>query len=339
MPNWGQNGYAQGAISDQTQLLQDIRNGLAVYNQTIDPVVDTLSEQTIRQTLRVSQAPKTFMLKPDKGRTPSVNQVYRLLTVPFKTYALSTDFSVEWLQDALDSDIMGEMSSAMAGDAELVNSLFYQAIFTKKTVGAVGTAYQAGFYNGELDVPPYKNASFASAHYHYIGLNTTTLTQAHLQSMKLDVQEHGYGLVPGSLHLFCSTTEAKAIANLANTNASSTVLQAATPNRVIAIDSGVVGSGYTYDGMVVHVDDNVPVGYLALVASDVKPVAMRNHFKPEYQGLQIYTDEPIPEYPLAGQSFVRRVGFAVQHLGAGTCRQLVGSTTYTNPTFRIPAGP
>ena len=332
----GQQGYTGGAIADQLQLLQDIRSELAIYNKTVDPWVDRLSERTIRQTLRVAQAPKTFRQKADGGNSNSTSVVYRLLNVPFKTYDLNSEFTVEWLQDALASDVMAEMSAAIAGDVELVNALFFAALLTKQAAGSVGTAYQAGFYNGETDVPSYKNNTFSSAHSHYAGLNTVTLALSHIQAMKTDIQEHGYGLHPGSLYLFANTAESSKLLNLSNTNASSTVLQAMTMQREKGIDYGIVGTGWVLEGAQVVITDDVPAGYLAMAAADVKPVAMREHFNPAYSGLQDYTEAYNSQYPLAGMRFMRRVGFSVQHLGAGTCRQLVASTTYTNPTFRSP---
>jgi hypothetical protein len=332
----GLSGYAGGAISDQTLLLQDIRSELAVYNKTADPWIDRLSEKTTRQTLRVAQAPKSFRQKADGGSSNSSNVVYRLLTVPFRTYDLNSEFTVEWLQDALPSDVLGEMAAAIAGDVELVNALFFASMFTKQTAGSIATAYQSGFYNGETDVPSYKNNSFSSAHSHYAGLNTVTLALSHIQSMKTDIQEHGYGLRPGSLYLFANSAESSKLLNLSNTNASSTVLQAMTLQREKGIDHGVVGTGWILEGVQIVITDDVPSGYLGMVAADVKPIAMREHFNPSYQGLQDYTESFNAQYPLAGMKFMRRVGFAVQHLGAGTCRQLVASTTYTNPTFRSP---
>jgi hypothetical protein len=336
MSQSGQYGYAGGAINDQTLLLRDIRDGLAVYNKTVDPFVDRLSEMTTRQTLRVSQAPKTFRLKADGGSGESQRATYRDLNVPFKTYDLNSEFTVEWLQDALASDVMNEMATAIAGDVQLVNSLFYAAIFTKQTVGAIGTAYQAGFYNGETDVPSYKNNSFGSAHYHYLGLNTTTLAKSHIQAMKIDIQEHGYGLTPGSLFLLINSAQSDDVANLMDTNASNTILQAITAMRERAIDQGVVNTGVVLEGANVVVTDDVPAGYLGMVAADVKSIAKREHFNASYRGLQDFTENFNQQYPLAGLKFMRRIGFAVQHMGAGTCRQLVASTTYTNPTFLNP---
>lgn len=337
MPNTlnqvGTDNFTQGAIVDQTLLLQVIRDGLGVYNTTVDPVVAQYSEDTIRQTLRVSQAPKTFVRDADGGNPENSKMVYRLLNVPLDDWALSSEFTIKWLQDALPSDVVNETEGALRGDVELQNTLFFRSIFLKQTVGAVGTAYQAGFWNGETDVPPYKNNAFSSAHFHYLGLNTTTLALSHIRDMKKDIQEHGYGLLPRSLHLWMSTTEGQAL--MALINASSGVLQAITGERVSALDAGIVGTGVMWEGIVLHVDDNVPVGYLAMIADDVKPIARRIHFNPAYQGLQIYGQGISEDYPLAGMKFLRRIGFAVQHMGAGTCRQLVESTTYTNPTFRL----
>jgi len=332
----GQQGYTGGAIYDQTLLLADIRSELALYNKTVDPWVARLSEHTIAEKLRVAQAPKSFRQKADGGSAVSSNVSFRTLNIPYKSYDLGSDFTVEWLQDALLSDIAAEITAAIAGDVELVNALFFASMFTKQTAGSVGTAYQAGFYNGETDVPSYKNNTFSSAHFHYLGLNTTTLALSHIQSMKTDIQEHGYGLTPGSLYLFINTAESSKVLNLSNTNASSTVLQAMTMQRQRGIDSGVVGTGFVLEGAQVVVTDDVPAGYLCMVAGDVKPVAMREHRNPAYWGLQDYAEAVNPAYPLAGLRYMRRTGFAVQHLGAGTCRQLVASTTYTNPTFRSP---
>jgi hypothetical protein len=154
--------------------------------------------------------------------------------------------------------------------------------------------------------------------------------------MKTDIQEHGYGLRPGSLYLFANTAQSSALLNLSNTNASNSVLQAITAQREKGIDLGIVGTGWVLEGVQVVITDDVPSGYLGMVAADVKPLAMRDHFNPSYAGLQDYTESYNAQYPLAGMKFMRRVGFSVQHLGAGTCRQLVASTTYTNPAFRSP---
>jgi hypothetical protein len=338
---FGVNNFQQGAIVDQTVLLQDIRDGLQNYNSSTDPIIDMFSETTIRQTLRVSQAPKVFMRDADGGSPESSKMLYRLLNVPLDDWSLGSQFTVKWLQDALPSDIYNEVDGAMRGDVELNNALFFRAIFLAKTAGSVGTPYQAGFWNGETDVPAFKNNSFAAAHYHYLGANTTVYTLAVHRAMKTDIQEHGYGLSPGSLHLFINTSQVSDVMALVNSN--TTILQAVTGQRERGIDAGLVGTGIQIEGVTVHVDDNVPAGYVAMLSSDVKPLARRVHFNPAYQGLQLYnpvtgmsiSDFGGVDFPMTGTQFLRRVGFAGQYLGAGTCRQLVPSTSYTNPSFRL----
>lgn len=329
----GIQGYQQGAIFDQTLLLQDIRDGLTVYNTGVDPMIELFTEQTIRQTLRVSQAPKVFGRSADGGNPESSRMLYRLLNVPLNDYDLNSEFTVKWLQDALPSDIIAEVNGAFAGDVELVNALFWSAVFTKQTAGSVGTAYQAGFYNGETDVPPYKNNTFGSAHYHYLGSNTSVYDLATHRAMKQDITEHGYGQGDGMIHGFYNSAQMADVLALFNSNSS--ILQAPTPERQTAIDAGAWGTNLKLEGVYLHFDDNIPAGYCAMMATDVKPLSKREHFKPEYQGLQMFQATVNEAYPLAGMTFLRRIGFAVQHLGAGTCRQITGSTSYSNPTFRL----
>lgn len=330
----GMNEFGLGAIADQTLLLQEITDGLTQYNDQTLPWINAFSDVNIREVNRVSQAPKTFTRHADGVKPDSQRMVYRLLSTPLNTYSVGTEFTTEWLQDALESDVINEVDGALKGDVELVNALFFGAIFTKKTVGAIGTAYQAGFYNGETDVPAYKNNSFSAAHYHYLGSNVATYDIATHRVMIKDIRQHGFGEAPGSLHSFFHSDQLAEVQTLPNQ--SSNILQGMTPERLKAIDSGAWNTGVMIEGVEIHFDDNVPSGYTCMLASDVKPLTQRVHFNPEYQGLmRFYKEQPPENMPLQGMSFMRRIGFSGRILGAGTCRQIVASTTYTNPTFRI----
>ena len=330
----GMGGYVDGAIADQTLLLQDIVDGLSTYNDQPLPYIAQFCAATERQVQRVPQAPKTFRRHADGAEPESQKMQYRTLTTPLGTWSLGSEFTTEYLQDALESDILAEMNGAILGDVELVNQLFFGAILTKRTVGSIGTAYQIGFYNGETDVPAYKNNSFSSAHYHYLGANSTTYTLAIHRVMMQDIREHGYGLMPGSLHAFFHSAQMADVQGLINSN--TTILQAITGQREKGIDLGAWNTNLLIEGVEIHFDDNVPSGYTAMMASDVKPLSMREHFRPEYRGLmRYYKHQPPENMPLQGMEFMRRIGFAGRLPGAGTARQLVASTTYTNPTFRI----
>lgn len=335
-PSFGINGMVQGVIENQALLLQDIRDGLKVYNTGFDPFIGQFCETTIRQTLRVSQAPKQFGLASEGSNPLNQRQLFREINVPFLDYDLSTEWSIQGLQDMLVSDLAAEIESIYLGDMELLNSLFYQTLFTPRTAGAIGTPYRASFYNGETDVPSYKNNTFdGTAHYHYLGLNTTTLSIDHIRAMARDIREHGYGLNPNSLVLLAHSNQSDAIAGLLNTNAANTILQAITSMRERGIDAGVWNTGITVEGILIVFNDNVPAGYLGMFDMTARPLARREHINESARGLQMFQQSYNENYPLSGMKFLRRIGFGVQFLGAGTCRQLVASTSYTAPTFRL----
>lgn len=325
-------GRSQGYVQDQTELLQIVVDGLGVYNQTVDPIVAALCEEVVREVMRVPQAPISFQRHGDGGRPEASRQTYRLLQTPLQDFEAGAPFTVLGLQDALPSDIEATLTGVMAGDAERQEMEFFRAIFTPQTAGSVGTAYRAGFWNGETDVPDYKNTTFfGTAHNHYKGINTATLALSHIQDAIQDVREHGYGLQPGSLVSFWNTAQTKTLENLLNITVASSLN---TPSRTRAQDMGAL-SGVEYAGCLFAFNDNVPSGYFTVIDTMVKPLAKRVHLNPAYRGLQIYAESMNQNYPLAGQNFLNRYGFAVRHLGAGTCRQIVASTSFTAPTFRL----
>ena len=332
----GISTFQEGTIADQTRLLQVAVDGLGVYNDNPDPMIDRLTALVTLETVKVSQAPKEFTKDADGSSGLRTRAVRRLLNTPLLDYSLADEFTVKALMDMREDDLIMEIDTAIKGDADLVNSLFWFTMFTKKTVGSVATAYQASFYNGETDVPPYRQNAFAAAHFHYLGSNTATFTRAVFDSMVSDVQEHGYGLEPGSLTLACHSSDADDVVALFN--ASTGILQAGTPSRTAAIDRGVRAPGVMLGGVMLRVDDYAPPGYFAMYSSNESILNRREHSEANFRGLMIFREAGFsPEFPLAGTKFMRRLGFSARHLGAATFRQVVGSTTYTNPTFRHPA--
>lgn len=332
----GLNTFQEGTVADQTRLLQIAVDGLGVYNENPDPIIERLTARTIRETVRVSQAPLEFRKHADGGSGITTRAVLRLLSTPLLAYDLSEQFTVLALMDMREDELQYQIDAALRGDADLVNSLFWYAMFIKKTAGSVATAYQASFYNGETDVPPYRQNAFSGAHYHYLGSNTTAFTQAVFDAMIDDVQEHGFGIEPGTLELAFHSSSRDEVETLFN--AGSGILQAETPSRQVAIDRGVRATGVLKSGVRLRCDDYVPPGYFGLYAVNEQLLNQREHENEAYRGLMLFQQAGFsPQYPLAGQQFMRRVGFSARMLGAATFRQIVASTTYTNPTFRHPA--
>ncbi|UOF77571.1 major capsid protein [Caudoviricetes sp.] len=332
----GISSFQEGTVADQTRLLQIAVDGLGVYNANPDPIVERMSTLVTRETVKVSQAPKEFNKYADGSSGLRTRSVRRLLSTPLLSYHLADQFTVEALMDMREDDLMNEVDTAIRGDADLVNSLFWYSMLTKKTAGSVSSAYIASFYNGETDVPPYRQNAFASAHYHYKGSNTSDFTKAVFDEMIADVQEHGYGLEPGTLELAFHSSSNDDVNALFNS--ASNILQAGTPSRQTAIDRGVRAPGVLLNGVALRPDDYVPAGYFALYATNEQILNRREHETEQFRGLMLFREGGFsPEFPLAGTQFMRRIGFSARHLGAATFRQIVGSTTYTNPTFRHPA--
>lgn len=315
-----------GYIVNQTQLLQDIVDGLAVYNSTPIPLVDQLSWDIVRDVARIPQAPIDFE-EEGQGSLPDAQAVQkRLLSFPLRTFDASQAWTKTGLEDALPDDIIADGNAAMMGDAQRVTGLCMASIFRPRTAGSIGTPYQASFYNGETDVPAFGERVFSGAHSHYAGLNTTTLTRAHITTAVEDIAEHGYR---GPYMALFSIYQADDV--LAIQDPSSGMV---SPGRVAAIDGGTLG-GTVVAGVQCVFSEYVPAGYFAVVDSTVRPLGRRLHPNPAYRGLRMEDTLFDPLNPLVGKYFRRRIGFAVRHLGAGAVRQLVASTTYTAPTMRF----
>lgn len=330
-PQTGVIGYNEGYIKDQTQLLETIVDGLEVYNRDEDPLVQLFCEDEIREKARVSQAPLGFDEEGEGANPDAKKAAFRDLLFPLKTYNLSTPWTKTGLEDSLPSDVIATGDAAMAGHSERVKAMLMKAIFTKNTAGAIGTAYQASFYNGETDAPDYGNFSnFGSAISNFAGINTTTLAKAHVTAAVERLTQFGYARNLNNVIALFSTDQQSDVEAVMDNSA--TLFP--TPERQKAVDNGVRG-GIKVAGVNAIFDAFVPSGYFALIDFSVKPLARRLHANPANRGLKIEGPQLQALEPLVGAYYRSRFGFAVRKLGAGVCRQIVASTTYTNPTLRI----
>lgn len=327
--------FTDGTVADQTRLLRTFLDGLDVYNDTPDPLIDKYCEKIYSEQVDISQSPMTFRRRARGGRQYAEQNLYRTLNLPLDSYDLEAPFELEFLQDAREEQIRDRMNSAMKGDAQLVKMLFFQACLTKRTAGATGTAYQPSFYSGETDVPGYGENAFSGAHSHYKGINTVTLAAAHVLDPIIDIREHGYGENPGEIDIYFGSTMEDDIMGVLDTNAANTIVQASTPMRQKAIDMGISGANLTIYGANIKIDPYIPAGYFFAVANDVAPVGQREHKDPAVRGLMLFGEHENEDFPLLSKYFLRRTGFSPVRLGAGAARQVVASTTYTNPTFRL----
>ncbi len=216
----------------------------------------------------------------------------------------------------------------MKGDAQRVTGLMFAALFTKRTAGSIAAAYEASFWNGETDVPGFGQNTFSSAHAHYAGLNTTTLARAHIEACVEDIAEHGY--MDGQFIGLFSQAQISDLSALQDADNKVT-----TPGRIKAVDQGFLEGGVPIAGVDCFIHPFVPAGYFAVINMSVPPLGRREHMDEGVRGLRMDGEINDPDNPLVGKRFRRRIGFRAAHLGAGVCRQLVASTTYTNPPMRF----
>lgn len=327
----GLRGYSQGFIADQTQLLQDIRDGLHMYNEQVDPLIGMFCEPTVRERLRVSQMSISAAIEADAGTPDNQHAVFRLLNTRFSAWHWQTTWTKQGIEDSLGSDVDSTVRQMFITDRELLTQLFFHACFTSHgTPNTIGTASTVGFYNGETDVPDFESSAFnGAAQAHYVGTANTALGRAEVSTLIRLVQNKGYGRSPGTLTLFVNNAQSEDVMNIQDPGSG---VVTGTPNRVNAIDNGVWNTGLRINGCNVVVNNNVPANYVLLLASDVKPLSIREHLNPSVRGLMFEPGANLG-YPLVNSLFRRRVGFSVQHMGAGAALRL-GNASWASPTFR-----
>ena len=322
--------YSEGFIANQSQLLQEIIDGLDVYNTTQDPLIAMFCREMVRETARVPQGPLGFDEEGEGANPDAKKMQFRLLSFPLRTFDLSTPFTRTGLEDSLPSDIQDTFNAAMAGASERDLFGLINALFVKRTAGAIGTAYQAGFWNGETDAPPYGNFANTGAISHYVGLNTTTLATGHITAAVEQLNKFGFAKNLASVVALFSTDQQSDVEAMMDN--SSTMF--GTPQRVQAVDNGVL-SGVKVGGVQCVFHSYVPSGYFGVFDISQKIVGRRVHLDPRYRGLRMYGPNIAdPNEPLVDSYFRMRMGYAVRQLGAGALRQIVASPTYTNPTLR-----
>lgn len=321
---------SRGVIESQAKQLDVFINALELYNSQTDPLISLLTQDYITQTAQVPQGPLEMRIEAQGVQAEMQSVSYRDLLFPFAKFETAPVWTRSGWEDAQQQTISDTFQAALKGDIELQHGLVTDAIFTKRTVGAIGTAYRAGFWNGETDVPSFGENTFGSAHYHYKGINTTTLAASHLEACVEDILEHGFG---GPFIGLFNTAQISDVSPLFDT----TVNSINTPQRQKVIDAGAQAGGMVkgVDCMFAHW---VPAGYFAVLSLAVKPLARRLHPDPQYRGLTMVMPNEASSDPLIDAYLRRRVGIGVARLGAGTVRQIVASTSYTNPTLRYSNG-
>jgi len=276
----------------------------------------------------------------------------------FKDYDKASRFTWKFLRDATAEQVRAQVTRILEGDARLQQGLVFGRLFDP-TEGANDWQHRVfGLWNGtdSLKPPDHMGKTFTTAHTHYLASGATALDSEDLELGLKHVQEHGYGSGVGTrMLILANPNEAEQIASWragvvsANTKVakydfipSSNVPPFLTDQTVVgAIPppdfAGVPVLG-SYGGALLLQSNVIPQGYLAIVASggpnsDMNPIAVRQHEKPQYQGLRVIPGNQ-QRYPLIETLFARGVGVGTRHRGAAMVLQVTAGA-YTVPTITV----
>lgn len=322
--------YTDGFVSDQRVLLAEIVDELDLYNKAFSNAwIDELCHTVTAENVRVGQGAGSFDAYAEGANPLRQNTQKRVIKTALDSYARFLELTRLGVQDVRMSEIAQERAAALAADEErMLGLMFYQGL-TKRTASVAGVASITSFYNGETDVPDFGSNSFnGSATSHYAGINTTTLARSHIDDCVETLAGKGY---EGPYYGFFSTAQESDVLGLFNPASG---VPFGTPMAQRAIDDGLHRTGVKYNNVEMIFSAIIPSGYFLIVDRSVKPFNRRVHELAPYQGLMMQEGGDYNN-PMVGAFWLRRTGFSVRHLGAGVARQIVASTTYTNPTFPV----
>lgn len=352
--------------TDLNDIWAEVQDVLTVWNRQRRSITDLLSFRTVNVNDVVPQSWTTDSFEeatefgiPRAIRPPSD---YLRLGYPFRDFDLRTAFTWKFLREATVEQIQAHVTRTLEADNKLCTNTVMNAVFGKitRTNDWGNTVYPLWAADG-MSPPPYMGKTFDGTHTHYLSTASTTFDSTHAEALLNHVREHGYGLRPGTTMLILMNDADFEISRISSWRAGleyrtgsplpkwdfvPSNLQPAwisaeeihgtkPPDSFNNLD--VWGS---YGGALVIKSLYVPAGYVAVAAtggpnSDVNAVGFREHVNEDYQGLRhIPGNGP---YPLQDSFYQRSFGVGVRHRSAVVVAQISSGTTYTPPTFELPA--
>jgi len=298
---------------DSRQLYNLYVKGVEAYAKKPTPI-DRFTQKTDKESVVVWQRSMDFV-RGAEGYEPDMQKLSSLkINIPLHDYALGYGFTLQSIQDSIAEELDETQREALRADQRLLQKLFIKTLTTT-----------GGFWDGTMTTAPpaYGSNTFTAEHTHYNATGSTTLDLDDLTSLKKHIREHGY---TGGLVLFINSNEVKAIEDLAGWTTAMT-------STTIIDDIAKFGAekNVTMYGFSVVVNDFVPAGYLVALDANVASVFIREPINPTARGLKLFKGT-YPDYPLVGAKYIRRIGMAVGHRGAGAVAQLTAGS-YTTPTF------
>ena len=358
---------------DLNEIWNEQVSALSILNEHRTTLASLLSYTTTDAALAVAQGPDAGVkmeLASEFG-VPSAyrpNQDYLRMGLPFKDWDTRSAFTWKFLRDVSSEQVSAIFAAGIEADNRLVTGSIFNRLFSPAPAIADDTQLTVyGLYNGTdgITPPTYMGREFPATTTHYFTTGSAVLDCADIENgMKL-LTDKGFGTkASGSTLLIIAnegtvehmtewrrgepTRAAESGEPEAPTARYDFVLSAGAPaylttETVVGQIAPAQFQGLdvlgSYGPAFVVSNHLIPAGYVLVVAtggpnSALNPVAVRQHPKPEYQGLrQIAGNQS--DYPLIDSFLSRSFGVGVARRGAAAAIQVTPSTTYTAPTFAV----
>lgn len=334
-----------------------IKGATAEWNKHQSALVSLLTFRTTTPGDAVPQAadlPK-FETATEFGIPQSIRQGTALpLGYTIEDYDLRLGASWKYLRGATQAQILDRVNTALASDQKNQTEVVLDRLFDP-TVGANEHATPVfGLWNGSgTMVPPsYMGTSFAASHQHYLVSGAASLDSEDVEVLINHLQEHGYGLEPGTrILILCSHVEADVISGFragvvsANTKVARHDFIPSSSAPPYLTDQTLVGDRApdklgnlpilgSYGRAWIAESPLVPPGYVAAFVtgganSNNNVIGYRQLADSAYQGLRLIPG--IGPYPLQDSFYQRSFGVGVRQRGGAVVMQIKASGSYDIP--------
>jgi hypothetical protein len=285
---------------------------------------------------------------------------FLLLGYGYDDHDLRTAFTWKFLRDSTAEQVRQFLNRAFDADASLqARQVFGRMLDPTEGMNSEGHRIY-GLFNGTDGVtpPPYFGKSFSANHSHYLVSQADVVDSLDIEEQISMVREHGYGTQPGSqLITFVHPLESEAIQGfragvesrpglappkakydfLPSASAPPRVQMGTIVGQVAPTNFGGLPIAGSYGPTWICETPYMPAGYVVTLASGgsnspSNPIALREHPKPDYQGLRLLPGNWVG-YPLQDAFFTRGLGSGTRHRGAACVTQIKASGTYDIPSL------
>lgn len=341
----------------------EINDALSAYNEQKAALAGLLSYRTTNVADVVAQgvANEFFEEATEFGVPRGISDpTYLSLGYSFKDFDIASRFTWKYLRAADSEQVRNRVSRILAADNQLVNGSILQRLLDPAVRTNDWGHNVYGLYNGDLKPPDHLGKTFTSDHKHYLCTESTVLDAQDVEAAVAHIREHGYGATQAARFVLLVNPADAASAKITSWRAGveyrtggplpahDFIPSSNAPAYISAESVHGATPPADYNGMPVNgsyakaliIESYfVPAGYAVVAAtggpgSESNPVGLREHQKPQYQGLRVIPGH-WQGYPLIETFFSRGFGTGVRHRGAAVAIQITTNTTYTPPVIQV----